>query len=379
MFPDKSAIRDTFERQNCASVAPLLAFTGTVFHNELASFQQLPHSSAPFRSNSPFKPFSFSSLRTLWKTPGCTPAVFHLIHAPSSAARLERSKKVPLLCFHTLTNVLFCNSFVSTHIPKYRGYGVPALFGYTSNVTATSPASQRLAQEKLLAARAALRWVRSGMTLGLGSGSTAELFIRALGEKARGGHMNIKAVASSRRSEALARDCRIALTEPRSGMKLDLVVDGADEITPELDLLKGRGGALLREKVLAQAAQYFLVIADSSKRVARLGNSPVPVEVVPFAVPWVADRIAAIGGEPTLRRDRTGEPYRTDQQNYILDCRFPRLGDPVRRAEELAQIAGIVEHGLFLGCAHAALVGEGNEVVVMQPGRASMPLAQFSV
>src|SRR3954471_1623527 len=126
------------------------------------------------------------------------------------------------------------------------------------------------------------------MTLGLGSGSTAELFIRALGEKARGGHMNIKAVASSRRSQILAQEARIAVTEPQNGVKLDLVVDGADEITPELDLLKGRGGALLREKVLAQAARYFLVIADSSKRVARLGSSPVPVEVVPFALPWVA-------------------------------------------------------------------------------------------
>jgi ribose 5-phosphate isomerase A len=191
--------------------------------------------------------------------------------------------------------------------------------------------------------------------------------------------MNIKAVASSRRSEAVARETRIALIEPRGGMKLDLVVDGADEITPELDLLKGRGGALLREKVLAQAAQYFLVIADSSKRVARLGTSPVPVEVVPFAVSWVADRIVAIGGEPTLRRERSGEPYRTDQQNFILDCHFVSFGDPVRRAEELAQIAGIVEHGLFLGCAHAALIGEGNEVIVLQPGRTPVPLADFAL
>ncbi len=232
-------------------------------------------------------------------------------------------------------------------------------------MSATARHTEQLAHEKLLVARAALRWVRGGMTLGLGSGSTAELFIRALGERARGGHLQIRAVASSRRSEALAREARIAIAAPQTALKLDLVVDGADEITPQLDLLKGRGGALMREKVLAQAARYFLVIADSSKRVERLGRSPVPVEVVPFAVPWVMDRIATLGGEPVLRRTGRGEIYRTDQHNCILDCRFARLEDPASLDEQLSHIAGVVAHGLFLGCARAALIGNGNEVLVV--------------
>src|SRR5262249_20691098 len=162
------------------------------------------------------------------------------------------------------------------------------------------------------------------------------------------------AVASSRRSEALAREARIAVIEPESGIKLDLVVDGTDEITPELALIKGRGGALLREKVLAQAARYFVVIADSSKRVATLGKSPVPVEVIPFAVPWVMDHIAGLGGEPVLRYDRSGRPYLTDQHNYILDCQFAQIENPAELAEQLNQIAGVDEHGLFLDCAQVA-------------------------
>jgi ribose 5-phosphate isomerase A len=241
--------------------------------------------------------------------------------------------------------------------------------------------SRRLNEEKQLAATAALLWVRSGMTLGLGSGSTAALFIKALGTQVRAGDLRIKAVASSRESEAIARAAGISLLAPRRGLRLDLAVDGADQITPGLDLLKGRGGAMLREKIVAQASRYFLVIADSSKRAKRFGKLPVPVEVVPFALPWVADRIAKMGGQPILRMAKAQgrKPYTTDQRNYVLDCRFPSLRNPGQLAERLERIPGVVAHGLFLGCAQAALIAEAGEVRVFRPGRAPVRLQDFSV
>jgi ribose 5-phosphate isomerase A len=250
---------------------------------------------------------------------------------------------------------------------------------------APTKTSDQIDQAKRLAAEAAMRWVHNGMTLGLGSGSTAQHFIRLLGERVRAGALTIEAVASSRQSEALAQAAGILLTAPRRGLQLDLAVDGADEITPDLDLIKGRGGALLREKILVQASRYFLVIADSSKRVPRLGKGPVPLEVVPFAVPWVADRVQEIGGQPVLRMDSKSpdKPYCTDQENYVLDCRFEnsdgfsRGDNPRALALQLEQIPGVVEHGLFLDCAQAALIAEGTEVLVVLPGRSPVRDADF--
>jgi len=239
--------------------------------------------------------------------------------------------------------------------------------------------SEQLASEKRLAAEAALRWVHSGMTVGLGSGTTAAFFIAALGERVRAGALKIEAVASSRTSEEAALAAGIFVTAPRRGLRLDLAVDGADEITPELDLLKGRGGALLREKVVAQASRYFLVIADSSKRVEEFGKSAIAVEVVPFALPWAADWIQELGGQPVLRKDHMSpeKPFCTDQENYILDCRFQKWGDARALAAKIEELPGVVEHGLFLGCAKAALIAEGNEVRVQLPGRAPVALADF--
>jgi ribose 5-phosphate isomerase A len=249
------------------------------------------------------------------------------------------------------------------------------------NPRTSTSISRRLDEEKQLAADAAVLWVRSGMTVGLGSGSTAALFIKALGKRVRAGEVRIEAVASSRESEAIARAAGIPLLVPRRGLRLDLAVDGADEITPRLDLLKGRGGAMLRERIVAQASRYFLVIADSSKRVKRFGRLPVPVEVVPFALPWVADRIAKMGGRPILRTAAPSgqRPYFTDQKNYILDCRFPSSGNPGQGAERLERIPGVVAHGLFLDCTQAALIAEAGEVRVFRPGRAPVRLRDFSV
>jgi len=228
---------------------------------------------------------------------------------------------------------------------------------------------EQLHLEKEAVAKAAVRFVKPGMKLGLGTGSTAGLFIQMLGERVRRGEVNVEAVGSSKRSEALAQEAGITLTEVRRGLRLDLAVDGADEIGPGLALIKGGGGAHLREKVVAAAANYFLVIADSSKPVEQLGAFPLPVEVVPFAAPWVMDRIELLGGNPALRMDAASQtrPYFTDQQNYILDCRFRAIAQPARLASELEKIPGIVEHGLFIGYARAALVAEGTEVRMLSP------------
>jgi len=238
--------------------------------------------------------------------------------------------------------------------------------------TSPSTSIDQIDKEKQAAARAALAWVRGGMILGLGSGTTARYFIQFLGERLRNEPSGIEAVASSTASEMLAKDVGIRVISPRRGLRLDLTVDGADEIAPDLSLLKGRGGALLREKVLARVSRYFLVIADSSKRVDRLGVHPLPVEVVPFAAPWVADQLENLGGKPALLMNGKSPeyPYLTDQRNYILECRFPEIKDPRRLGEQLEDIPGVVEHGLFVGYAHAAMVAQGDDVWILRRGQA---------
>lgn len=218
------------------------------------------------------------------------------------------------------------------------------------------------------------------MLLGLGSGSTAALFISQLGAAVRAGQYQIQAVATSLASEALAREAGIPLVEPRRGMRLDLTVDGADELNTELQLVKGGGGALLREKVLATAADYLLILADSTKLVPQLGRFPLPLEVVPFALPWILDAVAELGGEPVVRmsRQQPTEPARTDQGNLLVDCHFQSIPDATSLARHLQQIPGLVEHGLFLGLARAALVAQGEQVLVYTPGAEPQSLPGFS-
>jgi ribose 5-phosphate isomerase A len=233
--------------------------------------------------------------------------------------------------------------------------------------------------EKRTVAEAALRWVRTGMRLGLGSGSTSHWFIKLLGERVRRGELSVEGIATSRDSEELARQSGITLISPRRGLILDLDIDGADEITPDLSLIKGGGGALLREKVVAHASRYFLVLADSSKQVRQLGAFPLPVEVIPFTLPWVMDEITKIGGSPVLRMrpDSAAQPYLTDQQNNILDCKFGVIESPVDLAGRLEKIPGIAEHGLFLGYANAALIARGSDVWVLRPNVAAEPIEKF--
>ena len=214
------------------------------------------------------------------------------------------------------------------------------------------------------AAEAAAALVQSGMVVGLGTGSTAAFAIAALIRRVREG-LEIVAIPSSERSAAQARDGGIRLVDFSEHRRIDLTIDGADEILPgPLHLVKGLGGALLREKIVAAASDRLVIIADEAKLVQRLGTTAkVPVEVVPFGWQTTADRIAGLGGAPTLRRGRDGTPFHTEGGNLILDCAFGPIGDPAGLERDLAQVVGLVETGLFIGMAERALVAGDRGVV----------------
>src|ERR1700757_2927911 len=173
---------------------------------------------------------------------------------------------------------------------------------------------------KLHAAQRALQLVESGMTLGLGSGSTATLWIKLLGEQVRDHGLKIRAIASSEDSERLGRSYGIPFVNFEECRTLDLTVDGADEIAPKLALIKGGGGKLLREKIVASASKRFVIVADESKQVEKLGRFPLPVEVIPMAAPLVSGSLRELGFTPTIRMNRDGTRYITDEGNLILDC-----------------------------------------------------------
>jgi ribose 5-phosphate isomerase A len=233
-----------------------------------------------------------------------------------------------------------------------------------------------LEREKRLASETVARWIPDGARIGVGSGTTAAHFICALGARVRDERLSVHGIATSIASEELARSVGIPLLQPASGLHLDFTVDGADEITPELHLIKGGGGKLFREKVIASASRFLLVVADSTKPVPVLGRMPLPVEVVPFSSPWVADRIAALGGSP-VRREKEGTAYLTDQQNWILDCHFGAIPDPAALDRELKSIPGVLENGLFLGLAKVAVIADGEDVRVMRPGLAPVGASGF--
>lgn len=215
-------------------------------------------------------------------------------------------------------------------------------------------------EAKALVAERAIRFVADGMAVGLGTGTTATLFIRELGKSVARG-LRVRCVASSDASRDLAMSLGIPMTTLADLPELDVYIDGADEVAGGLALIKGGGGALLREKIVASSAKQFVVVVDSSKVVEHLGRFPLPVEVVKMALPLVQRRLAALGLNPTLRRHPDESLYLTDEQNYILDCACGEITDPERIAAEIRATVGVVEHGLFLRMASVALVaGEGG-------------------
>ncbi len=224
------------------------------------------------------------------------------------------------------------------------------------------PEIPALDQEKQAAARAAVALVEPGSILGLGSGSTATYAIRFLGERVRDG-LKIIGIPTSQKTKLLAEQLGIPLATLDQHPQIDIDIDGADEIDPHLNLIKGVGGALLREKIIASASRRFIVVGDSSKQVAHLGKFPLPVEVIPFAQSLIAKRIAALGAQVSLRGSAVANPFVTDEGHHILDCTFGAIADPPALAEKLRAISGVVEHGLFIGMAEMALIGKDGEVI----------------
>ena len=221
---------------------------------------------------------------------------------------------------------------------------------------------KRADQEKEAAARASLRFIKSGQVVGLGTGSTAASFIRLLAEQVKNGLL-IRGIPTSVRSQELAESLGIPLTTLDECQEIDVTVDGADEVDPELRLIKGGGGALLREKVVASATKHLVIVADATKQVPRLGKFPLPAEVIRFAQALVAKKIAALGADVRLRLQANGTPYVTDESNYIFDCRFGEIADADNLARQLSDMPGIVEHGLFIGMASTVLLAKGDEIV----------------
>src|SRR5271168_5155736 len=219
-------------------------------------------------------------------------------------------------------------------------------------------------KEKEAAGRAAAKLVNHGEVVGLGTGSTAYFAVIALGERVKAG-LKIIGIPTSIHTADLARSVGISLTTLDEHPEIDITIDGADEVGPKLNLIKGGGGALTREKVIATASKKMVVVADSGKIVAVLGKFPLPVEVIAFARTVVERKIVSLGGSPKLRTKADGSPYLTDNGNEILDCSFGKIADPPVLALALSNIPGIVEHGLFIGVAKLALVGRGNSVEEM--------------
>ncbi|MBI1201517.1 MAG: ribose-5-phosphate isomerase RpiA [Rhodopseudomonas sp.] len=226
------------------------------------------------------------------------------------------------------------------------------------------------AQKRAAAARA-LEFVTPGMRLGLGTGSTARHFVELLGERVRGG-LDVVGVPTSEATYADALRCGIKLTTLDETPELDLTVDGADEIGPDLSLIKGGGGALLREKIVAAASARMIVIADAGKWVASLGGFPLPIEVTPFGFEAtrraVAAAISAVQpcGPLTLRRAQNGHAFVTDGGHWIIDAALSRIDDPAALAQKLSAVPGVMEHGLFVGLATFAVLGGPDGVRIVE-------------
>ncbi|MGB3456175.1 MAG: ribose-5-phosphate isomerase RpiA [Litorimonas sp.] len=223
------------------------------------------------------------------------------------------------------------------------------------------------------AAMAALEFVQDGMVLGLGSGSTAEIFLERLGDKVAGG-LKVKGVPTSQRTADVAREAGVPLLDPDRVEHIDLTIDGADEVDAAFHLIKGGGACLLREKIVAQASKRMVVIVDDRKMVETLGAFELPVEVDPFCLGVTArqvyDALIASGcedGVTTLRqnKDNTG-PLVTDGGHYILDCRCRSIPDPIKTARALAAIPGVMETGLFIDLADVVIIGEVDHAKVLE-------------
>lgn len=225
---------------------------------------------------------------------------------------------------------------------------------------------------KQRAAEAALRYVEPGMIVGLGTGSTADFFLQALAREIKAGRLTqIRGVPTSVQSEKRARELGIEIADGAKPLSPDVTIDGADEVDPNFDLIKGLGGALLREKIVAQNSKKLVIIADAGKVVPQLGTrAMLPVEVVQFAHEIQVPFLQGLGAEPTLRQ-KDGKNYITDNGNFIYDCRFPKgITNPAKVEQALKARAGVVETGLFLKMATFAIIADEEHAEVCEPEQA---------
>jgi ribose 5-phosphate isomerase A len=224
-------------------------------------------------------------------------------------------------------------------------------------------------QLKMAAAEAAVAQLQDGMVVGLGTGSTSKLAVDVVGRRVAAG-LKISGIPTSERTAQQARDLGIPLTTFAENNKLDVAIDGADEVElGALNLIKGLGGALLREKIVVGSSARFLVMVDESKLVERLGlRTPVPVEVVPFGYEVTARKLRELGGNPVLRPGPGGKPYLTDGRNYILDTKFDGIPDPAALDRQLNSVVGVVEHGLFVGMTSQVIIGTESGVRILNSG-----------
>lgn len=226
-----------------------------------------------------------------------------------------------------------------------------------------------LDREKAAAAGAAVAEVQDGMIVGIGTGSTVAFAIAALADRCRAG-LRMTGVATSLRTDAIARAAGIPMIDFADRAAVDLAIDGVDEIDAAFRAVKGAGGAMLREKIVAAAATRMIAIADSRKFVARLGAAPVPLEVLPFALSFVQRRVEELGGIASLRQNAAGSPYRTDQDNSVLDCAFGRIDDAEALGRALSSIPGVLGHGLFTDEIDVLYLGRGGTVERREAGGA---------
>lgn len=213
---------------------------------------------------------------------------------------------------------------------------------------------------KKAAALKAVEFVRDGMVVGLGTGSTAKHMVIALGEKVRAG-MTLRGVPTSQETAALARQSGIPLIDAENRWEIDVAIDGADQVDPAFNLIKGGGGALLKEKIVAASAKQFIVLVDHSKQVPVLGGSfPLPIEVIPFGWGSTAREIQRLTKSPVVLRERNGAPFKTEAGNLIVDVHLARIEQPADLEIALNQIPGIVETGLFVGRTDILIVGKSS-------------------
>lgn len=220
---------------------------------------------------------------------------------------------------------------------------------------------------KQLAAEKAVSFLEDGMTVGLGTGTTAYWAIEKIGEKVNKENWKIRAIATSLRSEEQARLLGIPIFSFAEIGIIDVTIDGADEVDDQLHLIKGGGGALLREKIVATNSRQMIVVADQSKKVKNLGRFPLPVEVVLFGWQRTFEKLKALGCDPE-RRMNGGEPYITDNGNYIVDCAFGKIDDPALLHDRINAITGVVDNGLFIQIASKLVLGFENGSIQVIPG-----------